>query len=130
VRNLYRGQEGVRVEPFIEDMAQAYAWADLVIGRAGASTLAEVACMGLPSVLVPFPHATHDHQMVNASYLERAGAAVVIRECDLNAQALADAALAILGDREKFEAMGRAARTQAKPQAARDIAVELSRLAA
>ncbi|GFK93551.1 UDP-N-acetylglucosamine--N-acetylmuramyl-(pentapeptide) pyrophosphoryl-undecaprenol N-acetylglucosamine transferase [Fundidesulfovibrio magnetotacticus] len=130
VRNLYRGQERVTVEPFIQDMPEAYAWADLVIGRAGASTLAEVACMGLPSVLVPFPHATHDHQAVNASYLERVGAAVVLKEKDLNTQTLEAAVLSILGDPEKCRAMGRAARTQAKPHAARDIAMELSRLAA
>ncbi len=130
VRNLYRGGPDVRVEPFITDMAAAYSWADLVIGRAGASTLAELACVGLPSVLVPFPHATHDHQRVNASVLECAGAALVILERDLNAQTLGDAVLAILENEQTLDAMGRAARAQAKPDAARAIAQELTRLAA
>jgi len=127
---LYRGQAGVRVEPFITDMAGAYAWAGLVLGRAGASTCAELACMGKPSVLVPFPHATHDHQRMNASWLERAGAAVVIDEKNLNADLLAETILGLLGDQDKLQAMGRAARAQAKPDAAGVIARELTRLAA
>ena len=130
VANLYRGQERVQVEPFIKDMAEAYSWADLVIGRAGASTLAELACVGLPSILVPFPYATHDHQSVNASYLGRAGAAVVIAEKDLDAGQLAQIIADILGDPAKLAAMGRAAASQAKPDAARIIASELTRLAA
>jgi len=128
--HLYRGQANVKVEPFITDMAAAYSWAGLVIGRAGASTLAEVACMGLPSVLVPFPHATHDHQSVNASYLARAGAAVLIREKELNGQLLAETVLSLFGDEGKLRAMGAAALSQAKPDAARVIAQELTRLAA
>lgn len=130
VSHLYRGEDNVRVEPFITDMAEAYAWADLVIGRAGASTLAELACAGKPSVLVPFPFATHDHQSVNASFLERAGAAVVLAEKDLNAQKLTDTVLGLLNDAENLRAMAQAARSQAKPQAARVIAEALTRLAA
>ncbi|MFP5223023.1 MAG: undecaprenyldiphospho-muramoylpentapeptide beta-N-acetylglucosaminyltransferase [Acidobacteriota bacterium] len=130
VSHLYRNEQNVRVEPFISNMAEAYAWADVVIGRAGASTLAELACAGKPSVLVPFPHATHDHQSVNASYLERAGAAVVIPEKQLNVQVLTDTVLGLLGDADKLSEMGRAARSQARPQAARAIAEELTRLAA
>lgn len=130
VSHLYRGESCVRVEPFITDMAGAYAWADVVIGRAGASTLAELACAGKPSVLVPFPHATHDHQSVNASYLSNAGAAVVIQEKQLNAQVLADTILGLMSDAAKLREMGQAARSQARPQAARVIAEELTRLAA
>jgi UDP-N-acetylglucosamine--N-acetylmuramyl-(pentapeptide) pyrophosphoryl-undecaprenol N-acetylglucosamine transferase len=85
---------------------------------------------GLAAVLVPFPHATHDHQSVNASYLEKAGAAVVISEKDLNAQGLAGTVLGLLGDADKLRAMGEAALSQGKPQAARVIAEELTRLAA
>lgn len=128
--NAYQGQENVRVQAFIEDMAEAYAWADLVVGRAGASTLAEVAAAGLAAVLIPFPFATHDHQSVNASYLERAGAAVVLPERDLDAGRLADVILELTGDAARLAAMGLAARQEARPAAARDIAVELSRLAA
>ena len=130
VSHLYRGQDNVKVEPFIADMAGAYAWADLVIGRAGASTLAELTCVGLASVLVPFPFATHDHQSVNASQLEKAGAAVVVAEKNLNATVLADTVLALFADTRKLEAMERAALSLAKPEAARTIAEELTRLAA
>jgi UDP-N-acetylglucosamine--N-acetylmuramyl-(pentapeptide) pyrophosphoryl-undecaprenol N-acetylglucosamine transferase len=130
VSHLYRGMERVKVEPFIADMAEAYQWADLVIGRAGASTLAELACAGLASLLVPFPFATHDHQSVNASYLEKAGAAVVVSEKQLSANVLADTVLGLFADADKLSAMGRAALSQAKPDAARAIAEELSLLAA
>jgi len=130
VLHQYRGEQGVRVEPFISNMAEAYGWADLVIGRAGASTLAELSCVGLPSLLVPFPFATHDHQTINATFLEKAGAAVVVKEKDLNAQVLADTVLGLMKDSGRLKAMGLAARSQAKPDAARLIAQELTRLAA
>ena len=81
-------------------------------------------------MLVPFPFATHDHQAVNAAYLEKAGAAVVVAEKDLNAQALAETVLGLMSDSERLAAMGLAARSQAKPDAARAIAQELTRLAA
>ena len=126
----YEDQANVRVEPFIEDMAEAYSWADLVIGRAGASTLAEVCAAGKASVLVPFPFATHNHQMVNASFLEKAGAAKVIEEKTLNAELLADTVKEIFAPGDRLTAMGRAALSLAKPQAARDIALEITRLAA
>ena len=130
VANLYRGRPEVSVEPFIEDMAEAFAWADLVISRAGASTLAELACAGLPSVLVPFPHATRDHQTVNANFHAREGAAVVVAESDLTAGSLTDTMLTLMGDADRLSAMGRSARNLARPLAAREIAEELSRLAA
>lgn len=130
VANLYRGMSGVRVEPFITDMAAAYSWAGLVIGRAGASTLAELACMGLPSVLVPFPHATHDHQAVNASFMVRAGAAELVREKDFNGRMLADMVLGMFADETRLAAMSAAAFSQAKPDAAKVIARELSAIAA
>jgi len=128
--HLYRGQANVKVEPFITDMAAAYSWAGLVIGRAGASTLAEVSCMGLPSLLVPFPHATHDHQTVNASFLVKAGAALMVKEKDLNGQLLADEVLRLFKDEDRLRDMGAAALSQARPDAARVIAEELTRLAA
>lgn len=128
-RDAYQGQKNVRVEAFIDDMAEAYAWADLVIARAGATTLAEVAAVGLPSVLIPFPFATADHQSVNASYLARAGAAVVMQEKDIDPDLLARTVLAIFGDESRLAAMGRAARSLARPDAAQVIARELERLA-
>ena len=128
VAPAYAGQENVRVARFIEDMAEAYQWADLVVSRAGASTLAELAAAGKPSVLVPFPHATHDHQRTNASFLERVGAATVIDETTLTADGLAAAVLEILQDADRLQAMGRAALGQARPDAARMIALELTSL--
>ncbi len=79
-----------RVVPFIEDMAAAYAWADLVVCRAGATTVSELAAAGLPAILVPFPHAVDDHQTHNAHWLSRAGAALLIQQRDLSAASLAE----------------------------------------
>jgi len=129
-RALYSERDGVRVAPFITDMAGAYSWADLVVARSGASTLAEITCAGLPSVLIPFPYATHDHQTVNAASLAGGHAAVVLAEKDLNAHILTETVSALLADPVKRADMGRAARTLAKPHAARVIAEELARLAA
>ncbi|PWG67898.1 UDP-N-acetylglucosamine--N-acetylmuramyl-(pentapeptide) pyrophosphoryl-undecaprenol N-acetylglucosamine transferase, partial [Enterobacter mori] len=67
-----------QVEPFIKDMAQAYGWADIVVCRAGALTVSELAAAGLPSMLVPLPHAIDDHQTHNAQYLAREGAAFLM----------------------------------------------------
>jgi UDP-N-acetylglucosamine--N-acetylmuramyl-(pentapeptide) pyrophosphoryl-undecaprenol N-acetylglucosamine transferase len=82
---------GDRVElvPFVQDMAEAYAWADIVVCRAGASTIAELAMVGLPSVLVPYPWAVDDHQTANAAILEQAGAAWILHDAELGTGALA-----------------------------------------
>lgn len=77
------------VVAFIEDMAGAYAWADLVICRAGALTIAELACAGVASVLVPFPHAVDDHQTANARFLSEAGAAILLPQVELTPERLA-----------------------------------------
>jgi UDP-N-acetylglucosamine--N-acetylmuramyl-(pentapeptide) pyrophosphoryl-undecaprenol N-acetylglucosamine transferase len=74
---------GVEVKPFIDDMAAAYNWADLVIARAGAATVSELAAIGLASILVPYPQAVDDHQTKNAAYLEKGGAARVIAESNI-----------------------------------------------
>lgn len=79
-----------RVNPFIEDMAEAYAWADLVVCRSGALTVSELAAAGVGAVLVPYPHAVDDHQTHNAEVLVRAGAAVRIGDAELTPQRLAD----------------------------------------
>ncbi len=76
----YANMNGVEVLPFIDDMAAAYNWADLVIARAGAATVSEVAAIGLASVLIPYPHAVDDHQTKNAAYLVQGGAARAIAE--------------------------------------------------
>ena len=106
------------VHGFIEGMAAAYAWADLALCRAGASTVFELAATGTPSVLVPFPFAAHDHQRVNAEHLANLGAAVLLNQNDLSAQSLADLVAGLIGDTARLASMGRAARTFARPEAA------------
>lgn len=110
------------VVPFIEDMAGAYGWADLVVSRAGALTLAELAAAGVGAVLVPFPHAVDDHQAVNARAFVSAGAADMIRESSLDAESLADRLAPLLGDRDRMAAMAVAARGLAHPDAAERLA--------
>ncbi len=110
------------VEPFIDDMAAAYAWADLVVCRAGALTLAELAAAGVGSVLVPFPFAVDDHQTKNASAMLAAGGAVLLPEAQASAESIAAALTDLLGDRAHLLAMAEAARTLAKPDAAARIA--------
>ncbi len=78
----------IQVQPFIENMANAYSWADLIIARAGAMTVSEIAAVGLASILIPYPFAVDDHQTENARFLALAGAAEVIQQKDLTPQAL------------------------------------------
>ena len=110
------------VEPFIQDMAAAYAWADLIICRAGALTLAELAAAGVGAVLVPFPSAVDDHQTKNAAAMMQAGAALLLPEGEASAERIAAALGDLLGDRPRLLAMAEAARTLAKPDAAARIA--------
>jgi UDP-N-acetylglucosamine--N-acetylmuramyl-(pentapeptide) pyrophosphoryl-undecaprenol N-acetylglucosamine transferase len=114
---------------FIEDMPAAFARADLVVCRSGASTVAEIAAAGKPAVFVPFPRAADDHQRVNAEALERAGAAVVVEESKLEGVWLAETIAALLGDPARLERMSAAARSLAHPNAARDIAAMAARVA-
>ena len=88
-----------RLEPFIDDMAEAYAWADVVICRSGALTVSELAAVGLGSVLVPYPGSVDDHQTLNARYLADAGAAVLIEQRDLTPERLAQELQAYIEDR-------------------------------
>ncbi|MBZ0132050.1 MAG: undecaprenyldiphospho-muramoylpentapeptide beta-N-acetylglucosaminyltransferase, partial [Rhodocyclaceae bacterium] len=113
---------GVEAEllPFIDDMAARYAQADLVICRAGALTVAELAAAGVASVLVPFPHAVDDHQTGNARFLSEAGAAILLPQKELTPEKLA----ALLGEltRGQLAGMAEKARTLAKPEATRAVA--------
>jgi len=113
-------QVDAEVSAFIEDMAAAYAWADLVICRAGALTVSELAAAGVASCLVPLPLAVDDHQTANARYLSDAGAAMLLPQASLSPESLA-AQLADLG-REQLRAMARRARALAHPRAAMDVA--------
>jgi len=119
-----------RAEPFLDGVAREMIAADLVICRAGATTLAELAAVGRPAVLVPFPAATDDHQRKNADVLAAAGAAVTIRESDLTPDRLTDVVQALLGDADRRARMSRAMRTFARPQAAAAIVDRLLELAA
>ena len=110
------------VEPFIADMAQAYAWADLVVCRAGALTLAELCACGVGSVLVPFPQAVDDHQTRNAEYLVERGAAVLLPQGDALADELRVVLAELVADPARRLAMAQAARALAKPDAAARVA--------
>mgnify|MGYP001814971834 CR=1 FL=1 len=122
-RECYR-QNGVEadVEAFIDDMAEAYGWADLVICRAGAMTVFELAAAGVGSILVPYPHAVDDHQSANADYLVNAGAAIVKQQQDLNSEWLSDTINKLTQQRDRLVQMAIAARNMAKPGAANEVA--------
>lgn len=117
------GLDGVRCAPFIDDMAQAYAWADLVVCRAGALTIAELAVMSRPSLLVPLPHAIDDHQRRNALYLTNHGAALLLPQAALTAQSLASEILTLVRDPQRLAVMSRKAGACAMPMAT-DTVVE------
>ncbi len=123
VRNAYAaaGIEA-RVEPFIEDMASAYAWADLVICRAGALTVAELAVVGVASILVPFPYATDDHQTGNAHFLADAGAAILQQQDTLTPARLTGILADFTGQRDVLLEMAGRAHALAMPDAARRVA--------
>lgn len=108
------------VVEFVDDMAGAYEWADLLICRAGAMTVAEIAAAGVASVLVPFPHAVDDHQTRNARFLSAGGAALLVPQPELDAASLA-ARLASL-DRVALAEMAVRARALARPDATREVA--------
>jgi UDP-N-acetylglucosamine--N-acetylmuramyl-(pentapeptide) pyrophosphoryl-undecaprenol N-acetylglucosamine transferase len=105
---------------FIDDMAKAYAEADLVVCRAGATSVAEIAAAGIASVLVPYPHAVDDHQTTNARLLADAGAAVLLPQSELNPERLAR--LVLEHDRARLLDMARRARALGRPDAAQAVA--------
>jgi UDP-N-acetylglucosamine--N-acetylmuramyl-(pentapeptide) pyrophosphoryl-undecaprenol N-acetylglucosamine transferase len=121
--------EAAEVFKFIDDMPSAFARADLVVCRSGASTVAEIAAAGKPAVFVPFPRAADDHQRVNAEALARHGAAVVVEESKLEGVWLAETIAALLQDPHRLHKMSDAARELAHPNAARDIARMAARVA-
>jgi len=110
-----------RVEPFLDPVAPEMTSADVVVCRAGATTLAELAASGRPAVLVPFPGATDDHQRKNAMVLANAGAAICIDQRDLSGAGLASALSALVDDRRRLADMSGAMRQFARPDAARRI---------
>jgi UDP-N-acetylglucosamine--N-acetylmuramyl-(pentapeptide) pyrophosphoryl-undecaprenol N-acetylglucosamine transferase len=113
----------------LERFGDALAAADLVVARAGGSVF-EIAASGTPAILVPYPHASADHQTANARWMADAGAAVVISDRELDASRLAKEVTELLADKERLAAMARASKGLARPDAARDIAEELLKAAA
>ena len=128
LNNSYRSS-GVRGElvAFIEDMAQRYAEADLVICRAGAMTIAELSAGGMASVLVPYPHAVDDHQSANARFLSEQGAAILVAQEKLTPRSLADLIRSL--DRKALLAMAERARLLGRPEATRIVADRCMELA-
>lgn len=126
--NYQRSGVNADTVAFIDDMAGAYAGADLVICRAGALTVAELAAAGVASILVPFPHAVDDHQTGNARYLADAGAALLLQQKDMTAEGLA--ALINALNRESLLSMARKARALARADATAQVAKICEELAA
>jgi UDP-N-acetylglucosamine--N-acetylmuramyl-(pentapeptide) pyrophosphoryl-undecaprenol N-acetylglucosamine transferase len=116
-----------RLFAYIEPFADALAAADLVASRAGGSVL-ELAAVGLPAILVPYPHASADHQTLNARHMEQAGAAVVVPDDELDGPRLAREVAGLLGAPQRMDEMSNAARAAARPDAAERIADELMAL--
>ena len=116
-----------RVRPFVNRIHLAYAVADLVVCRSGAMTLAEIAACGTPAILIPYPHAAHDHQVVNAQNLVDRGAAAMIFDRDLTGERLANEIAQWLADRQGLKRMSANARTFARPDAAERIVRSLER---
>ena len=121
-RNYAEAGVTAQLLPFIDDMAEAYGWADLVICRAGALTISELTAAGVGAILVPFPAATDDHQTRNAEFLVGEGAAIMIDERLLSAEGLADQLVALCSGRGRLIAMAERARALAKPRAAQVLA--------
>ncbi len=111
----------VLVYPFIDDMAGACAAANLVVSRSGASSTAELALMGKPSILVPYPHATDNHQEQNARAFEEIGGAVLMLDRDCTSETLLRTVRELLADAPRLESMAAAAKTLGKPDAATTI---------
>lgn len=115
----------VDVYPFIDDMVTACAAATLIVSRAGASSTAEIATLGKPSILIPYPHATDNHQEENARAFHAAGAAELILDADCTAQHLLAVIRAMAADPDRLQSMGEAARSLARPVAVETIVDEV-----
>ena len=122
------GFDSSGVTPFIEDVAGAYAWADLVLCRAGATSVAELAVAGKPAVLIPFPHATHDHQTCNAQVMADLGAALLVPENSIGQRDVGGLLIELLRDPARLKDMAGQARSCARPDAAARVAREIQAL--
>lgn len=117
INTLVSSKTNIKLVDFIQDIPNAYAWADLVICRAGALTVAEIAAAGVASILIPFPYAVDDHQTKNAQYLVKAGAALILPERDLTADQLRNILEDLADNPSKLLSMAQSARKVAKPEA-------------
>ena len=115
-------QVEAKLEAFIENMAAAYAWADLVVCRAGALTVAEVSAAGVAAVFIPFPHAVDNHQYKNGQWLTNQNAAFMVQQHELNVSAMTTLLNNLLQDRERLCEMAKNARALALPKAAEQVA--------
>jgi len=125
-RSAYAGlQADWQVDEYIDDMAAAYAWADMVICRSGAMTIAELAAAGCASILVPFPYAVDDHQTANGEFLQQAGAAVIVAESELDTPHFSQLVSELCSDRERLFEMSVKARKVARADATSLIVEEI-----
>ncbi len=124
-KQVGKGNPRVRIYPFIDAMAAAYAAADLVVARAGASSTAEIALMAKPAILVPYPHATDNHQEMNAQAFARAGAAILLKDEECTGVALFNEIKNLIDDEAKRARMSGAAQQLATPLSAEAIVEEL-----
>jgi UDP-N-acetylglucosamine--N-acetylmuramyl-(pentapeptide) pyrophosphoryl-undecaprenol N-acetylglucosamine transferase len=120
-KRYYKIPPGWRLEPFLPKMWEEFGWADLVVSRAGALTVAELAAAGRPSILVPFAAATEAHQLANAKALSRAGASVTMLEDEIETNRFAAIVEELFSDRKYLATMGENARKLAKPGAAKQL---------
>jgi UDP-N-acetylglucosamine--N-acetylmuramyl-(pentapeptide) pyrophosphoryl-undecaprenol N-acetylglucosamine transferase len=122
VRTAYARREiNAEVVPFLTNMAERFAWADVIVCRAGAITAAEIAAAGRAAIFIPFGRATDSHQLRNAQEMSRAGAGRLISESDLTAEKLTNEIFSLLDHPQEIERLSMAARGLARPDAARDI---------
>lgn len=119
---VLEGSENYRVVPYIEDMREAYQWSDLVLCRAGAMTVSELATVGRPAILVPFPFAVDDHQTVNGNFLQGNGAALLVQQSELDGGRLSSMLREFMRHPEMVSEMGRKARELSRPDAAERVA--------
>jgi UDP-N-acetylglucosamine--N-acetylmuramyl-(pentapeptide) pyrophosphoryl-undecaprenol N-acetylglucosamine transferase len=126
VVEAYR-QRGLKgdIMPFIQDMAEAYHLADIVVSRAGATTVSELAALGKPSILIPYPHAANRHQEINARMLVQAGGAEMMLQEDLSGEGLAGILMKYMNNRRVLREMGAQAQKMGQGDAAKDIVNQL-----
>lgn len=120
--NYHNAKVDARIEAFIENMSEAYGWADIVLCRAGALTISELAAVGIASILVPYPFAVDDHQTKNAQYLVESGAAELIQQVDLTQEKLFSVLGLLCGQKDKLLHMAQQAKKLARPNATQIVA--------